>query len=511
MMSMMGFLKGDRMFKKIHLLIFYIPLNFIISINCSHQSSGPPQQSSTLKQNIDVQKIVIKLEKEVPILMDKMGVPGLSMALICDGKIAWYGAFGVTNVETNQLVKEDTVFEAASLSKPVFAYMVSKFVSRGELDLDRPLVEYASEEYIKKKFLGPDFDDDRYKKITARMVLNHSTGFPNWREGNTISIEFEPGQKFCYSAEALCYLQAIVERISNQELAELMKREIFEPLGMTKSSYIWRPEFEDNAAYRHDMMGETRGLRRHKRALAPATLQTTACDYARFLIAVMNGEGLDGRTHQDMLNFQSTYSKEGYEGVDWGLGTGLEKSDYGVGIWQWGDNTYAQAFYLAFPERKIGIVYFANSFYGLALAKDIVDMAISGEHPVMACGIMEPYLKLSKPISAFIQRIQNGKYGEAEDFFLRNLREFIGPKGTYNETLLNDIGHCLLKRKHLDAAVTIFRLNVEAYPNSWLVYDSLGEAYMKSGNKDLAIQNYKKSLKLNPDNSKAVKMLEKLK
>jgi len=511
MMSMKEFLKGDRIFKETHHLIFYILLNSIIFINFSPQASGPAEQSPTLNKNMDVQEIAVKLGKGVPILMDKMGVPGLSMALISDGGIAWHSAFGVTSIETNQLVKEDTIFEAASLSKPVFAYMVLKFVSRGELDLDRPLAEYASEVYIKKKFLGPEFDDGRYKRITARMVLNHSTGFPNLRKGNTISIDFEPGKKFCYSAEALCYLQTIVERITGQKLTELMRREIFEPLGMTKSSYVWRPEFENNVAYRHDMMGETRGLKRHQRAIGPATLQTTACDYARFLIAVMKGVGLNEQTYRDMLNFQSTYSKEGYEGVDWGLGTGLERSDYGIGIWQWGDNSCAQAFYLAFPERKFGVVYFANSFYGLALANDIVDIAISGEHPVMECGIMQPYLKLSKPISAFIQRIKNGEYREAEDFFLRHLREHIGPDCTYNETFLNDIGHCLQKRKHLDAAVIIFRLNVEAYPNSWLVYDSLGEAYMKSGNKDLAIQNYRKSLKLNPDNSNAVKMLEKLK
>jgi len=252
-------------------------------------------------------------------------------------------------------------------------------------------------------------------------------------------------------------------------------------------------------------------LKCHKRALGPVTLQTTAGDYARFLIAVMNGEGLTEQTYRDMLNFQSTYSKEGYEGVDWGLGMGLERSDYGVGIWQWGDNTCAQAFYLAFPERKFGVVYFTNSFFGLALADDIVDIAIGGEHPVMSCGIMQPYLNLSKLIFTFIQKLKKGEYREAEDFFLRHLREHIGPDGAYNETLLNDIGHCLLKRKHLDAAVSIFKLNAETNPNSWLVYDSLGEAYLKCGNKDLAIQNYKKSLKLNPDNSNAVRMLEKLK
>ena len=178
-MTMMEFLKGSRIFKEIPLLIFCILLNAIIAFNFPPLSSGPAEQSPTLNKNTDVQAIALELGKGVPILMDKMGVPGLSMALISDDRIAWHRAFGVTNVETNQQVKEDTIFEAASLSKPVFAYLVLKLASRGELDLDRPLVEYAPEVYLKKKFLGPKFDDARYKKITARMVLNHSTGFPN--------------------------------------------------------------------------------------------------------------------------------------------------------------------------------------------------------------------------------------------------------------------------------------------------------------------------------------------
>lgn len=498
------------MLKTFNLATFYILINLIISISCSRQSGGPVEQKSSLKNNTDVQEITAELKNRIPILMEELGVPGLSIALIRDGDIVWHGSFGVTNVDTNQAVKDDTILEAASLSKPVFAYMVLKFVSRGELDLDTPLFEYAPENYIKTKFLGPGFDDDRYKKITARMVLNHSTGFPNWREDNTISINFEPGQKFTYSAEAYYYLQTIMERISDLKLTELIRREVFEPLGMKKSSYLWQPEFENNSAYRHDMMVESKGLRRHQRALGPASLQTTAYDYARFLIAVMNGEGLNKQTYQEMLSFQSTYSREGYEGVDWGLGTGLERTDYGIGIWHWGDNIYAQAFYLAFPDQKLGIVYFANSFYGLALAKDIVDIAIGGQHPVMACGIMQKYHQLSKPISDFIQKIQNEEFSAAEDFFRKYLRHNIGPEGDYYETLLNDIGYWFLKRERLDAAITVFRLNVEAFPNSWTVYDSLGEAYMKSGNKDLAIQNYKKSLKLNPDNTNAVKILEKL-
>lgn len=498
----------ENMFKMSHLAAFCILIGLIISISCSRQSSESVEEKSSLKQNIDVPKITADLKKNIPVLMKEIGVPGLSIALIHQGDIAWHSAFGITRIETKQHVNDDTVFEAASLSKPVFAYMILKLVSRGELALDRPLVEFAPEDYIRSKFLGIGFEDGRYKKINARIVLNHSTGFPNWRVGNRVEIYFEPGQKFGYSTEGFYYLQVIAERMMNQKLPELMKREVFEPLGMEKSSYLWKSEFENNSAYRHDMMSESKGLRRHTRALGPATLLTTARDYARFLIAMMNGEGLNQRTYQEMLSFQSTYSKEGYEGVDWGLGTGLERSDYGIGIWHWGDNTYAQAFYLAFPAQKMGIVYLANSFFGLALAKDIADIAFGGDNPVMSCGIMQPYLLASKPVSEFIQKIQNGEFEAAEDIFRKHIYDYIG---NYNETLLNDIGSWLLKRECVDAAILVFGLNVEAYPDSWIVYDSLGDAHVKSHNKELAIRNYEKSLELNPDNTNATEMLDKLK
>ncbi len=496
------------MFERIHLAIIFILIFLIISLKCSLQSCVPGGKSSP---NNDIRKIAAELEIRIPILMNEVGVPGLSIALIRNNDIVWHSAFGITNVDSGKPVDENTIFEAASLSKPVFAYMVLKFITRGELDLDTPLINYASEDYIKTKFLGKDFDDDRYKKITARMVLNHSTGFPNWREGNTINFKYEPGSKFSYSAEAFYYLQIIIEKISDQKLVELMTREVFEPLGMTKSSYTWQPEFGHNSAYRHDLMGETQGLRQHKRAIGPATLQTTAYDYARFLKALMNGEGLDEQTYREMLRFQSTYSKEGYEGVDWGLGTGLERSDYRIGIWHWGDNTYTQAFYLAIPDQKFGVVYFANSFYGLALAKDIVVIALGGEHLVMDCGIMQPYINLSKPISTFIQKIKNKDFESAEDFFRKNILRHIGNESVYNETILNDIAYWLLKREHIDGAIRIFRLNVEAYPESWEVYDSLGEAYMKEGQNDQAIINYNKSLELNPNNENAKNMIKRIK
>src|SRR5215467_468183 len=142
---------------------------------------------------------VARLETEVPRLMREADIPGMSITLIRGGKIAWHGNFGVKNAKSAQPIDDDTVFEAASLSKPVFAYAVLKLVEQGKLGLDVPLTSYLPKPYIA---------DDRLKEITARFVLSHRTGFPNWRgEGNPLTIHFTPGERFSYSGEGFVYLQ----------------------------------------------------------------------------------------------------------------------------------------------------------------------------------------------------------------------------------------------------------------------------------------------------------------
>jgi len=490
--------------------VFFLIL-ILIFLCCSRQSSGPGNDAFQLNTDKDLREIEAGLEKGIPTLMNEFAIPGLSIGLVRNDEVAWLGAFGVTNTETKQRINDDTVFEAASLSKPVFAYLILKLIGRGILSLDIPLAEYAAPDILKKKFWGPDFNDLRGQKITARLVLNHSTGLPNWRDDDTIKFGSDPGRKFSYSAEAFFYLQVVVENMTGRKLPELMQTEVFGPLGMTQSSYIWQPGFEGNSAYRHDVMGEVRGLRRHTKALGPASLQTTARDYALFLKALMSGEGLKEVNHREMLRAQSTYGREGYEGVDWGLGTGLERSEHGTGIWHWGDNAYAQAFYLTSPDRKTGFVYFANGPCGLAIAGEIAQIAMGGRHPVMSCGIMRPYLAVGKSIPPLIFELKNGALEKAKDIVQKNILPYIGQQSIYNETLLNDIGSWFLNEGSILEAIEIFKLNMEAYPGSWIVYDSIAEAYEKSGNVDLAVKNCIKSLELNPDNENGKQMIERLK
>ncbi|MEE9170781.1 MAG: serine hydrolase domain-containing protein, partial [bacterium] len=154
----------------------------------------------------DIQQAISDLQSRIPIIMEKADVPGLSVALIQDAKIVWDHGFGVASRETNAPVTENTVFEVGSLTKPVFAYAALKLVEDGLLDLDKPLSEYLEEEYI---------EDDRISQITARRVLSHTAGFPNWRpRGGELKIHFEPGEKFSYSGEGYVYLQTVVASLT---------------------------------------------------------------------------------------------------------------------------------------------------------------------------------------------------------------------------------------------------------------------------------------------------------
>ena len=143
-------------------------------------------------------------ERELKALMREHAIPGLSMVIVENGEVALHLELGVKNSQTKDPVDEDTLFETASLSKPVFAYGVLKLVEKGLLDLDRPLVAYLP---------YPDIaNDERGHFITARMVLAHATGFPNWRPKNEpLKMHFQPGERFSYSGEGFLFLQKVAE------------------------------------------------------------------------------------------------------------------------------------------------------------------------------------------------------------------------------------------------------------------------------------------------------------
>jgi CubicO group peptidase (beta-lactamase class C family) len=322
---------------------------------------------------------VAELERDIPELMRKDAIPGLEIAVIRGGKTTWVHAFGVKEVGGGQAVTNETIFEAASLSKPVFAYGVLKLVEQGKLGLDVPLTTYTTKPYV---------EDARLGKITARIVLSHRTGFPNWRDGDSLPIYFTPGERFSYSGEGYVYLQRVVEKITGKPLNEYMTEAVFRPLGMTSSSYVWKPEFDAVTATGHDDDGKPEKKWKPDEAGAASTLNTTASDYAKFVAAVVDGVGLKEATLREMEKPQVALDpgcricikkepKELSKNLFWGLGWGIQREDARDGLlWHWGDNGAFKPFVMADPKTKAGVVVFANSAKGLEVAQPIVDEAM---------------------------------------------------------------------------------------------------------------------------------------
>lgn len=328
-----------------------------------------------------------QLERDVPEWMKKSHVPGVSVALIRNGKTVWTRGFGLKKAGTSEAVDGKTVFEAASLSKPVFAYGVLKLVEQGKLGLDVPLTAYLTKPYVA--------GDERLAKITARLVLSHRTGFPNWRDGDSLPIYFTPGERFSYSGEGYIYLQRVVETITGKPLNEYMKEAVFTPLGMTSSSYVWRPEFDSSTATGHDPDGKPAPLWKPMEAGAASTLNTTATDYALFVEAVLNGKGLARRTLREMETAQVALDpecricikrepKQLSNNLFWGLGWGIERTDRGEALWHWGDNGTFKCFVMADPRTKSGAVMFSNSQNGLELAEPLINAAMGGKSQAFA-------------------------------------------------------------------------------------------------------------------------------
>jgi CubicO group peptidase (beta-lactamase class C family) len=450
-------------------------------------------------------KTITALQQQVPALLKEATIPGLSMALIRDGKTYWLGTFGVKDAKTGAPVADQTTFEAASLSKPVFAYGVLKLVDQRKLDLDTPLSQYLLKPYIA--------GDPRLNKITARYVLSHRTGFPNWRSGDALTIFFTPGERFSYSGEGFVYLQKVVEQITGKPLNDYMTEAVFVPLHMTSSSYVWRPDYEARTATPHDGAGQPGDKWKPNEPTAAATLQTTASDYTLFVEALLNGTGLKPETLREMekpqvavdpecRNCTGRAPKDLSKSIFWGLGIGIQETPQGESLWHWGDNGRFKAYVVAYPKQKTGVVLFMNGENGLSILAPLLQTAVGGEQPALHWLKYDSY---DSPAMQFAKMARAKGAAEAINAFQPALM-----RGDISEDSINNVGYQLLSLNKPAEAIRIFQLNVELHPQSWNVYDSLAEAFVKNGDKALAIQNYTKSLDLNPKNTNATQMLKKL-
>ncbi len=474
-------------------------------VSCSPDNPALDQPSVSAEAR-DPALIASEFKLLLPELFANARIAGLSFCLISGFEISHCGTLGVTDAETGKSVQSTTVFQAASLSKPVFAYTILRLVDRGVIALDTPLLDYIGESAARNAHLGEAFDDPRVHAITARMVLSHTSGFPNWRQKDRLEIIFDPGERFGYSGEGFGLLQKTVEQLTGSSLEELVTSLTFEPLGMVDSTFSMAGLDLARYAWPHDGMGvltpkppDFESRLQKARAHAAATLLTTAPDYSRFVIALMTGVGLEPETHGDLLRPQVEVDDDGT--VKWGLGVGLEKAPGGHRVWHWGDNGDSKAFFVADPQRGDGLVYFANSVNGLSIVGDLLEVSMSGPHPLLDGALLSSYPAHDSADFRFSSAV----YLDGTEGAVALVRQFQrnGRTDRVAEATVNRMGYWLLGQDRIEEAIRLFELNVELYPEAWNVYDSLGEAQLEAGLRHEGLTNYRRSLELNPENDHA--------
>ncbi len=334
------------------------------------------QLSAPLKNHSSTKSLIADLEKLVPEIRQQLKVAGLSIALIRDANLVWSRSYGDRNAETKLPVTTETIFEAASLSKPIFAYAVLKLYEKGLLELDAPLTKYLPEPYLP--------EEPELQLITARHVLTHSPGFPNWRPfGKPLKINFTPGEKFSYSGEGFVYLQKVVETLTHQPLATYLHDQVIKPLGLKNSSFVWLDRYEANFAQGHNKAEKPVNKMKPGNANAAASLHTTAEDYARFVIEILKPAKKDqfhltDKTIVEMLKPQIKVR----DNISWGLGWGLQQTQPGDSFWHWGNNNGVfMNFVVAYKKEKIGLVILTNGSNGMKLCQEVVPQAMGGSHP----------------------------------------------------------------------------------------------------------------------------------
>ena len=312
-------------------------------------------------------------------LLQRHHVPGMQL-VYTNGTTATAYNLGVREAGTSQSVTATTTFEAASLGKEVLAYTALRLLDRGVLDLDKPLLQY----YDYPRLRG----QPRAARITARMVLAHTAGLPNWAEyplgpgwkTSVLKVAYAPDSCWSYSGEGYTFLQKTLEYLTGKSLEVLAQEEVFTPLQLKNSSFVWREALAATASAGHDEAGKPTPITHFTEPNAGFSLYSTAADYSRFLQAFRTGQGLQPATARLLRTPATAANRCGQPAtaadphIDWACGVGLATTSQGLAQWQWGDNGNFKGFFMTLPGRQESLLFFTNSANGSQLTDELLTL-----------------------------------------------------------------------------------------------------------------------------------------
>jgi CubicO group peptidase (beta-lactamase class C family) len=306
------------------------------------------------------------------------GIPGVSLALIKDGQMVYHKTYGVRNTMTGDKVEVNTLFEAASITKPVFAFAVQRLAERGVIDLDKPLWLYLPYQDIES--------DERYKLITGRHVLTHRTGFPNWRwmnEDGKLNIKFTPGTAYNYSGEGFEYLKMVVEKITGKKMEQVLQEEVIKPMGLYHTFFSKNDSLQRMVANGHyDRLPSNKDL--PESPGMAYSMHTEAGIFTRFMLYLLEQKGLTAQTYDTMFQKHSDFN---YDPGDekpkvpayMGMSLEIRETPFGKSFGHGGNNGDFKCKFEVYKDRKMGYVIFTNSNTSDALLDALRKFLVEGK------------------------------------------------------------------------------------------------------------------------------------
>lgn len=402
------------------------------------------------------------MNQEILDMMDEMKIAGLSYAVIDNNEVVYYNNFGYKMMrkgKDGEVIKKgetdkETLFEACSLSKTFLLPAVYKLVDQGKLDLDRPLYQYMESKSLQH--------DDRYKLITARMVLSHNSGLENWKSDNdseVLEIMTEPGEAYVYSGSGYNYLSKVIETISGKSTEEYIDELVYQPLNLERTFTTYQPDSLSNYAYGHTSYGQPVKKTAVGRAVMSSYINTTAQDYAKVVASLFDGSAISNDRVKDIISPNSKIA-DAWPNLYYGAGFEILYTPTDTMIFQGGDNFGFKGQLCYSVTNKRGIVMLSNSDRGKFTTKKLCQLAFGDEFDSYFNGDFFTQYP-SKSISLFSKYLDEGIDVMMQEFdeMLKNGSPGIG------QLEMQELGYYLVNRE-LDAAEKITSLLLEKYPNS---------------------------------------------
>lgn len=428
-----------------------------------------------------------------------------------NGKIIYKKGLGLANMEWNIPNAPDTRFRLGSITKQFTAMLVMQLVAQGKIKLDGKIGEYL-----------PDYRKDIGEKVTIHNLLTHTSGIPNYtafpgffndvsRDPYTVpefvkkyasnDLEFEPGSKFSYSNSGYFVLGAIIEKVTGQPYEQVLKERIFDPIGMKNTGYDhYATVLEKRAAgYQKTPDGYLNApYLDMSLPFAAGALYSTAEDLYLWDQALYKDRLLSAQSKELMFKpFLSDYAY-GWAITKARLGTGTETTPQ---ISHDGGINGFSTLIVRLPAQRNLIVLLDNTGQGglRRISQELTNILYDQPFDLPKMPVTDVVLQ------TFVEKGSDAGLAQYRDLKTRqsNIYDFSEPE-------VNRLGYQLLGAKKPLEAIEVFKLNVAEFPKSANTYDSLAEAYMINGNNELAIQNYKKSIELDPQNVNAAAMIKRM-